>query len=216
MANKNALSSGGGPVAMMSYRARGRGAGRCGRRPCRGWLCACWSRGSSRCASGLARRRDRTNRTNWRRSRRRCSGLHSGGHTSRRGSRRLRNNFRNPRRCCRRWSRMSRRSHGGGRRNRRCGGRGWLYSRWGHGSLRRCSHRGGPHPRRLRCNFLRFFFGLCRSFRVSLGFCNSLDTLANLHRDIGRNGARVRFLFGYAKTGQKVNDGLGLDLQLAR
>jgi hypothetical protein len=38
----------------------------------------------------------------------------------------------------------------------------------------------------------------------------------NFFGDIGGNGAGVRFLFGNAESGQKVNDGFGLDLEFAR
>jgi hypothetical protein len=40
--------------------------------------------------------------------------------------------------------------------------------------------------------------------------------MLNLFRDIGGNRTGVGFLFGNAKTGQKVNDGLRLDLEFAR
>jgi hypothetical protein len=40
--------------------------------------------------------------------------------------------------------------------------------------------------------------------------------LLNFFRYIGRNRAGVRFLFGNAKTGQKVNNGFRLDLEFAR
>jgi hypothetical protein len=40
--------------------------------------------------------------------------------------------------------------------------------------------------------------------------------LLNLFGYIGRNRTGVRFLFGNAKTGQKVNDGFRLDLEFAR
>jgi hypothetical protein len=39
---------------------------------------------------------------------------------------------------------------------------------------------------------------------------------ANLFRDIRGDGARMRLFFRDAVPGQQVNDGLGLDLQLAR
>jgi hypothetical protein len=38
----------------------------------------------------------------------------------------------------------------------------------------------------------------------------------NFFRDIFRNRTGVRFLFGDAKPGQKVNDGLRLDFEFAR
>jgi hypothetical protein len=37
----------------------------------------------------------------------------------------------------------------------------------------------------------------------------------NFFRDIGGNRAGVRFLFGNAESGQKVNDGFRLDLEFA-
>jgi hypothetical protein len=40
--------------------------------------------------------------------------------------------------------------------------------------------------------------------------------ILNFFGYIGRNRTRVRFLFGYAKTSQKVNDGFRLDLEFAR
>jgi hypothetical protein len=40
--------------------------------------------------------------------------------------------------------------------------------------------------------------------------------LAHFYRDILRDGAGVGFLLGYAIAGQQVNNGLGLDLELAR
>jgi hypothetical protein len=40
--------------------------------------------------------------------------------------------------------------------------------------------------------------------------------ILNFFRYIGRNRTGVRFLFGNAKTGQKVNDGFRLDLEFAR
>jgi hypothetical protein len=38
----------------------------------------------------------------------------------------------------------------------------------------------------------------------------------NLFRNVGRDRTGVRFLFGNAKTRQKVNDGFRLDLEFAR
>jgi hypothetical protein len=39
--------------------------------------------------------------------------------------------------------------------------------------------------------------------------------LADFFRNVRGNGTGVRFLFGDAVPGQQVNNGLGLDLQLA-
>jgi len=39
--------------------------------------------------------------------------------------------------------------------------------------------------------------------------------LADFYRDILGDGTRVRLLFGDAVTGEQVNNGFGLDLQLA-
>jgi hypothetical protein len=40
--------------------------------------------------------------------------------------------------------------------------------------------------------------------------------MLNFFGDIGGNRTGVRFLFGNAKTSQKVNDGFRLDLEFAR
>jgi hypothetical protein len=40
--------------------------------------------------------------------------------------------------------------------------------------------------------------------------------LLNFFGYIGGDGTGMRLLFGNAKTGQKVNDGFGLDLEFAR
>ena len=40
--------------------------------------------------------------------------------------------------------------------------------------------------------------------------------MLDLFRHIGGNRTGMRFLFGNAKTGQKVNDGFRLDLEFAR
>jgi len=42
-----------------------------------------------------------------------------------------------------------------------------------------------------------------------------VKVLANLFGNLDRNGARMRLFFREANLGQHVNDGLGLDLQLA-
>ena len=81
--------------------------------------------------------------------------------------------------------------------------------------LRRSGSGGRPHPCRLYSSIFRFFFRLCCGFRLSFGFRDPLNRFANFFRDIDRNRARMRFLFRDAESGQKINDGLGLDLQLA-
>jgi hypothetical protein len=62
--------------------------------------------------------------------------------------------------------------------------------------------------------------GLWRLFRRSgsrrLGFQNTLELAPDFVGHVNGNRAGVGFLFGYAKTGQKVDDGLGFDLELAR
>jgi hypothetical protein len=82
--------------------------------------------------------------------------------------------------------------------------------------MRSGRRRRRPHPRRLRRRFLRFLlrpgFLFRRCFRVG----NALQVLANFLRNIFRNRARVGLFFGDAVARQKVDDGLGLDLQLAR
>lgn len=66
--------------------------------------------------------------------------------------------------------------------------------------------------------------GCCRQFRRRLrsffyggrlGFYSTLQLVANLLRNLQRNGTGVGLLFGNAKTRQKVNDGFRLDLQFA-
>jgi hypothetical protein len=55
--------------------------------------------------------------------------------------------------------------------------------------------RGWPQARSLRSSILGFFFRFGSRFRLSFGFGNSLNLLAHLFRDIGRNRARMRLLF---------------------
>ena len=62
---------------------------------------------------------------------------------------------------------------------------------------------------------LRLFFRFGRCFCLGLGFGSAQNFLANFFRDVGRNGARMRLFFRYAIPGQKVNDGLGFDLEFA-
>ena len=61
----------------------------------------------------------------------------------------------------------------------------------------------------------RFFRGAFR-FRSGLRVRDALQMALHLFRNIGGDRAGVRLLFGDAKACQKVNDGLGLDLELAR
>jgi hypothetical protein len=64
----------------------------------------------------------------------------------------------------------------------------------------------------LRSRLFRRALGFRRAFRVGY----TLQMMLNFFRYIGRNRAGMRFLFGNAKTGQKVNDGFRLDLEFAR
>jgi hypothetical protein len=78
--------------------------------------------------------------------------------------------------------------------------------------LRRC---GWPQARGLRRGILGIFFCFGSGFRLRFGFGDSLNLLAHFFCHIGRNRARMGLLFRDAIPGQKVNDGFGLDLQLA-
>jgi hypothetical protein len=51
---------------------------------------------------------------------------------------------------------------------------------------------------------------------LRFGVRQALQVLANFLRDIYRNGAGVRLLFGDAVPCEQVDDRFGLDLQLAR
>ena len=83
--------------------------------------------------------------------------------------------------------------------------------RRGRGSSGSCGRRGAA------CScFGRGFFGGAFGFRGAFGVGYALEVLLNFFGDIGGNGAGVRFLFGNAESGQKVNDGFGLDLEFAR
>jgi hypothetical protein len=79
---------------------------------------------------------------------------------------------------------------------------------------RRCGC-GRSHSRSFRCGFLRLFLCFGSRFRLSFGFCDSLNLLSYFIGDVDGNRARVRLFFGNTKAGQKVNDGFGLDLQFA-
>jgi hypothetical protein len=71
------------------------------------------------------------------------------------------------------------------------------------------------HARCFGRRFLRFLLRLRRGLSRSLGVGNSLEVLADLFRNIGRDGTRVRLLFADTIPRQEVNDGLGLDLEFA-
>lgn len=77
------------------------------------------------------------------------------------------------------------------------------------------SRSGWPHPRSLYRCILRFFFHLGGEFRLRFRFRSALNDLAHFFRNVHGNRAGVRFLFRDAEAGQKVNDGLRLDLQFA-
>ncbi len=126
------------------------------------------------------------------------------------------------RRACRR-SRNRRRRRGRSSRRRRFRCRGRCRSRRGrcrsHG-LRRCNHRlhrcsRWTHPRRFRRRvprlFVRFGLRFRRCFRVRY----SLKMFAHFLRNIRGYRARVRLLFRDAVSGQQVDNGFRLDLQLA-
>jgi hypothetical protein len=104
------------------------------------------------------------------------------------------------------------------RRHRRgCGGlrlccHGWLGRGRGRRNNGSCNWRRGPARSRFRRGFFRGAFGFGGGFGVRY----TLQVLLNFFRDIGGNGAGVRFLFGNAESGQKVNDGFRLDLEFAR
>jgi hypothetical protein len=67
-----------------------------------------------------------------------------------------------------------------------------------------------------RSSFRRRFFRRTLGFRCRFGVRYTLQVVLNFFGYIGRNRTGVRFLFGNAKTGQKVNDGFRLDLEFAR
>jgi len=75
-----------------------------------------------------------------------------------------------------------------------------------------CSWRRGPARCRFRGGFFRGAIGFSGAFSVRY----TLQVLLNLFGDIGGNGTGVRFLFGNAESGQKVDDGFRLDLEFAR
>lgn len=82
---------------------------------------------------------------------------------------------------------------------------------------RRSNNRSRNWRRRpARSRFRRGFFRSAFSFGGAFGVRHTLQVLLNFFRDIGRNGTGVRFLFGNAESGQKVNNGFRLDLEFAR
>ena len=91
----------------------------------------------------------------------------------------------------------------------------WSRARRGDGGSRRWGrsrglHSGCPSGCILRGLFRgRFLFGL--NFRLR----KPAEMLADLFRSGNLNGTRMRFLLGYSGLGQKINDRLGLDLELA-
>jgi len=70
-------------------------------------------------------------------------------------------------------------------------------------------------PSGSRSSFFSGSLGYGRSFGGGIRFSLTLNGAAYFLRDIHRDGARVRFLFRDTEAGQKVNDGLGLDFELA-
>jgi hypothetical protein len=64
--------------------------------------------------------------------------------------------------------------------------------------------------------FCRRFLGRAFGFSRGFGIRHALQVMLDLFRHIGGNRTGMRFLFGNAKTGQKVNDGFRLDLEFAR
>jgi hypothetical protein len=78
-----------------------------------------------------------------------------------------------------------------------------------------CSGPGSPRHRSSRWT-LDLGLGRLLRCRSQLGLRNALQLAAHFVGYVNRNRAGVGFLFAYAKTGQKVDDGLGFDLELAR
>ena len=79
---------------------------------------------------------------------------------------------------------------------------------------RRCSSR--THTRSLSRRVPRLFVGFCLCFfgRFRVGY--ALNVFAHFLRDIHGDGTGVRLFFCDAVSGQQVNNGFRLDLQLAR
>jgi len=171
-------------------RSGSRGLG-CRRRSGR-WLCRRRGRGGrfrrSRCRSGAWRSGGRSSR----RQRTLSRSLRRGGGS---GRRRLGLNGSRRGSLCRRRNRRFRRNRRG-RRGRR-----------GRSSRLQASRSGS--------GFLRGFFGCGRCFSCGILFGLSLNRAAHVFGDVDRDGARVGLFFRDAEAGQKVNDGLGLDFELA-
>ena len=87
------------------------------------------------------------------------------------------------------------------------------------GSRRCCCHRrrswSRPGACRFSGRFLGLRFGLGGGLCGGFGFGATFNFLTNFYRDVFRNGTRVSLLFRDAIAGQKVDDGLGFDFQLA-
>jgi hypothetical protein len=108
--------------------------------------------------------------------------------------------------------------HGSGSRGlHRCGSGGRSWRRGG----RRCGRLCGdwrsrsPLPSSSCGSFLGGLFSNSVRFGRSVSFGLPLDGAAHFFSDVHRDRTRVSFLFRYAEAGQKVNDGLGLDFELA-
>jgi hypothetical protein len=71
-------------------------------------------------------------------------------------------------------------------------------------------------PGRFRSGLFRFLVRFCRSFGGGFGVGQRAEMGAQFFRDIHRNRTRVRLFFGDAEPGQKVNNRLRLDLEVAR
>jgi len=73
---------------------------------------------------------------------------------------------------------------------------------------------GRSGSRRLECGFRRLHVGSGRG-RRGLGFSSALQLATDFVGHVNGDGTGVGLLFGYTKAGQEVDDGLGLDLELA-
>jgi len=84
-------------------------------------------------------------------------------------------------------------------------------------TLNRCAgnDRSRTHARGFRSCFLRYFFRGGSGFRGSFGFRQILEVLAHSFRGVNINGTGVRLFFGDARFRQIIEDGLGLDLEVA-
>jgi hypothetical protein len=70
-------------------------------------------------------------------------------------------------------------------------------------------------PRGSGCSVLGLPFGSGGSFSSGIGICLSLNRAANLFRDVHGDRTGVSFLLGDTEAGQKVDDGLCFDFELA-